>query len=96
MRPFAADDADRFHGRDAEITELISRLRAGERETFVIGPSGSGKSSLVTAGVLPRLARGGQRRHPRHPTPRDTDGADRVAQTAVKMVLEPLVEPIFQ
>jgi len=58
MRPFAADDADRFHGRDAEITELISRLRAGEREIFVIGPSGSGKSSLVTAGVLPRLARG--------------------------------------
>ena len=58
MRPFAADDADNFHGRDAEITELISRLRAGEREIFVIGPSGSGKSSLVTAGVLPRLARG--------------------------------------
>ena len=41
-----------------EIAELIGRLRAGEREIFVIGPSGSGKSSLVTAGVLPRLARG--------------------------------------
>jgi WD40 repeat protein len=58
MRPFAADDANSFHGRDAETAELISRLRAGEREVFVIGPSGSGKSSLVTAGVLPRLARG--------------------------------------
>jgi WD40 repeat protein len=58
MRPFAADDANRFHGRDAEIAELIGRLRAGDREIFVIGPSGSGKSSLVTAGVLPRLARG--------------------------------------
>ena len=58
MRPFAADDAGSFHGRDTEIADLIGRLRAGEREIFVIGPSGSGKSSLVTAGVLPRLARG--------------------------------------
>jgi hypothetical protein len=58
MRPYSADDADRFHGRDAEIDELLGRLRAGEREFLVIGPSGSGKSSLVTAGVLPRLARG--------------------------------------
>jgi hypothetical protein len=58
MRPYAADDAAGFHGRDAEIRELLGRLRAGEREIFVIGPSGSGKSSLVAAGVLPRLARG--------------------------------------
>jgi hypothetical protein len=58
MRPFAADDAGCFHGRDAEIAELIGRLRAGQREIFVIGPSGSGKSSLVAAGLLPRLARG--------------------------------------
>jgi ABC-type cobalamin transport system ATPase subunit len=52
-----ADDAERFHGRGAEIDELIGRLRAGEREIYVIGPSGSGKSSMVAAGVLPRLAR---------------------------------------
>ncbi|HEX7837192.1 MAG TPA: CHAT domain-containing protein, partial [Kofleriaceae bacterium] len=58
MRPYTADDAQGFHGRDAEIDELIGRLRAGEREIYVIGPSGSGTSSLVAAGVLPRLARG--------------------------------------
>jgi WD40 repeat protein len=58
MRPYRADDAAGFHGREAEIDELIGRLRAGEREIYVIGPSGSGKSSLVAAGVLPRLARG--------------------------------------
>ncbi len=58
MRPYTADEAERFHGRDAEISDLVGRLRAGEREIFVIGPSGSGKSSLVTAGVLPRLASG--------------------------------------
>jgi hypothetical protein len=58
MRPYSADDADHFHGRGAEIGKLIGRLRAGEREIYVIGPSGSGKSSLVSAGVLPKLARG--------------------------------------
>jgi WD40 repeat protein len=58
MRPYTADDVAGFHGRDTEIDELIGRLRAGEREIYVIGPSGSGKSSLVAAGVLPRLARG--------------------------------------
>jgi ABC-type protease/lipase transport system fused ATPase/permease subunit len=36
--------------REAQIDELIGRLGAGEHEIFVIGPSGSGKSSLVTAG----------------------------------------------
>ncbi|HEX7837219.1 MAG TPA: hypothetical protein VF469_07130, partial [Kofleriaceae bacterium] len=58
MRPYAADDADHFHGRDTEIDDLLGRLRAREREIYVIGPSGSGKSSLVGAGILPRLARG--------------------------------------
>jgi len=58
MRSYAADDAKSFHGRDAEIQDLLGRLRVGEREIYVIGPSGSGKSSLVAAGVLPRLARG--------------------------------------
>lgn len=58
MRPYTADDAEQFHGRDAEIAEILGRLRAGEHEIYVIGPSGSGKSSLLAAGVLPRLARG--------------------------------------
>ncbi len=58
MRPYSADTATHFHGRSAEIDGLLGRLRAGERELYVIGPSGSGKSSLVAAGVLPRLARG--------------------------------------
>jgi hypothetical protein len=51
MRPYSADDADHFQGRGVEIEELLGRLRAGEREICVIGPS-SGKSSLVTAGLL--------------------------------------------
>ena len=52
MRPYTADDADHFHGRGAEIDELIGRLRAGERELCVLGPSGSGKSSLVAVAAV--------------------------------------------
>jgi WD40 repeat protein len=55
MRPFSAETASQFHGRAREIDELLGRLRAGEQEIYVIGPSGSGKSSLVAAGVLPHL-----------------------------------------
>jgi WD40 repeat protein len=56
MRAFGADDARYFHGRDAEIEVVIGLVTAGEREIIVLGPSGSGKSSLIGAGVLPRLA----------------------------------------
>jgi WD40 repeat protein len=52
MRPFAQDDASRFFGRDKELDDLVGRLDRGEREIYVIGPSGSGKSSLVQAGLL--------------------------------------------
>jgi WD40 repeat protein len=56
MRPFQADDAKYFYGRDTEIDAVLGLVAAGERELYLIGPSGSGKSSLITAGVLPRLA----------------------------------------
>jgi WD40 repeat protein len=55
MRPFTEHDASRFFGRDAEMNDLIGRLQRGEREIYIIGPSGSGKSSLVAAGLVPRL-----------------------------------------
>jgi hypothetical protein len=58
MRPYTVTEAAHFYGRDAEVEDLLGRLRTGEREIYVVGPSGSGKSSLVEAGVLPRLARG--------------------------------------
>ncbi|MBN1935172.1 MAG: TIR domain-containing protein [Anaerolineae bacterium] len=54
MRPFSEEDSARFFGRDAEIREMIERLRLYSF-LAVIGPSGSGKSSLVYAGFLPAL-----------------------------------------
>ena len=59
---FQEQDAAIFFGRDNEIREglaLLYRLRqfGGPRLTLVLGASGSGKSSLMRAGLLPRLKR---------------------------------------
>jgi WD40 repeat protein len=56
MVPFRAEDARFFHGREEQVFEMVQHLRT-QRLLFVIGPSGSGKSSLVRAGLLPELAR---------------------------------------
>src|SRR4029079_1632548 len=56
----AADNLD-FFGREKVIAKLLHRLdESGEYAHFlaVIGPSGSGKSSLVKAGLIPALWRG--------------------------------------
>ncbi|OAR26744.1 hypothetical protein A8W25_00030 [Streptomyces sp. ERV7] len=47
-------DADRFFGRD-RLTDELARLALRHRVTAVLGPSGSGKSSLLRAGLIPRL-----------------------------------------
>ena len=61
MRAFGAADVSRFFGRDPEVEELVGRLDRGERMIYVIGPSGSGKSSLVKAGLLPVIEAGSSR-----------------------------------
>lgn len=54
LRPFQADETHLFFGRDAQRIELLRRLRLS-RFLAVVGTSGSGKSSLVRAGLLPGL-----------------------------------------
>lgn len=54
LRPFGPEEADLFFGREQHIEELLQRL-ATSRFVAVVGTSGSGKSSLVMAGALPRL-----------------------------------------
>lgn len=53
------DDAPVFFGRDAQIREASTRLQAaagaGTAFLLLLGASGSGKSSLARAGVLPAL-----------------------------------------
>jgi tetratricopeptide (TPR) repeat protein len=57
MAPFDRGNAEWFHGRRREVEELLQELRH-RRCLFLIGRSGSGKSSLVLAGLLPRLEEG--------------------------------------
>ncbi|MDQ0930203.1 WD40 repeat domain-containing protein [Streptomyces turgidiscabies] len=54
LRSFREQDAEWFFGRERLLEELVGRL---ERQRFVvvIGGSGSGKSSLLRAGLVPRL-----------------------------------------
>ena len=58
MVSFREDNSDCFFGRDAEVKELVERLRLYPFIS-VIGPSGNGKSSLVFAGLIPALRRSG-------------------------------------
>jgi WD40 repeat protein/class 3 adenylate cyclase len=61
LRAFQEQDAADFFGREALVARLISRMgEAGPLARFlaVVGPSGSGKSSVVKAGLLPALRRG--------------------------------------
>ncbi|MFF4505981.1 TIR domain-containing protein [Streptomyces sp. NPDC001401] len=62
LKAFTAEDTAVFFGREKETERLLQLLNpvmryAGGRFVAVVGPSGSGKSSLVHAGVLPRLRR---------------------------------------
>jgi WD40 repeat protein/transcriptional regulator with XRE-family HTH domain len=58
LAAFEEQDAGWFFGREAAATALLdrmSRLLAGEGLLVVSGASGAGKSSLLRAGVLPRI-----------------------------------------
>ncbi|TDV43163.1 AAA family ATPase [Actinophytocola oryzae] len=54
LRPFQERDARFFRGRDPQIRQLETLLEQ-HRLVMVTGASGSGKSSLVRAGLLPSL-----------------------------------------
>ena len=54
LRPFAPDESDLFFGREEESEEVLGKL-VKNRFVTVIGASGSGKSSLIYCGVLPKV-----------------------------------------
>ena len=56
LRPFEVEEWSIFFGREQMVDEVVGRL-ADHHLVMIHGSSGSGKSSLVRAGVLPKLAR---------------------------------------
>jgi DNA-binding SARP family transcriptional activator/WD40 repeat protein len=87
LRPFLEADALDFFGREAFIRRLLDRLsHAGRSSRFiaVVGPSGSGKSSAVSAGLVAALRHGAvpgseawfvTEMHPGHHPLEELDGA---------------------
>ncbi len=61
LRAFQQADAGDFYGRKALVERLLARLNEKVAQSSflaVVGPSGSGKSSVVKAGLLPALQTG--------------------------------------
>ena len=79
LEPYTEGDIARFHGRTALIERLVAALddRAADvsHPLVVIGASGSGKTSLLRAGLLGRL-----RQRPGHVTLAITPGPDPIEQ----------------
>ena len=57
LRPFTPEESDLFFGREGQSEEILTKLKKNKFVT-VIGASGSGKSSLIYCGIIPRLIGG--------------------------------------
>ncbi len=57
LLPYSASERDVFFGRDLEIADVVERLRT-HAAVVLVGPTGSGKSSLALAGVGPAVEDG--------------------------------------
>jgi len=67
LRPYTGlgaldeSDAENLYGRDKDITRIVDLLNGEKRLAILLGPSGSGKSSVIRAGVVPMLRKSGTR-----------------------------------
>ena len=57
LAAFSESDAEFFFGRKREVERLVESLRREPRFLAVLGPSGSGKSSVIQAGLIPDMRR---------------------------------------
>src|SRR5215469_5968724 len=57
LRPFEAADHPVFFGRESQVGTILRQLE-DHRFVAVVGSSGSGKSSIVRAGLLPAVREG--------------------------------------
>lgn len=95
-------DAGDFFGREKLVAEMVDALAGGSRLLGLVGPSGSGKSSAVRAGLIPALREG---RFPgsdrwilstmtpgRHPFEQLEAALLRISRTPMPTILEQLTE----
>ncbi|MGH2630717.1 MAG: protein kinase domain-containing protein [Actinomycetota bacterium] len=96
LASFEPVDADYFFGRERLVAELVARI-VGAGFLGIVGPSGSGKSSVLRAGLLPALAggvlpgSGGWRRLLLRPGERPMEELRRVLVSGAK---DPLAEAL--
>ena len=55
LKPFEETDEAVFFGREAFVQRLLASLESGDQFIALVGPSGSGKSSVIQAGLVPAL-----------------------------------------
>jgi len=58
LRAFTEQDAADFFGRDRLVSDIVRRLDGDRNLVALVGASGSGKSSIVGAGVIPAVRKG--------------------------------------
>jgi WD40 repeat protein len=80
LAAYQVEDAARFFGRERLVAELVDRLEGG-RFLAVFGPSGSGKSSVLRAGLVPAL----RAREADRPVAVMTPGADPMADLPARL-----------
>ena len=96
LASFEPVDAEYYFGRERLVAELVARL-VGAGFLGIVGPSGSGKSSVLRAGLLPALAggvlpgSGGWRRLLLRPGERPLEELRRVLVSGAK---DPLAEAL--
>lgn len=93
LRAFYEDDASDFHGRDRVVTEVLKRIEGGERLIALVGPSGSGKSSLVRAGVVPAIRKSAIEGSDRWPVAQMVPGSRPFAELEVGLLRSSLDAP---
>ena len=90
LAPYDRDDAEFFFGRERLVATVIGRLAASPF-VGVVGASGSGKSSIVQAGVVPSLENGALPGSAAWPGQRARLG-DEIDPAARLIVVDPLEE----
>ncbi|MEA2461851.1 MAG: hypothetical protein QOH90_2028, partial [Actinomycetota bacterium] len=90
LRAFDESDASDFFGREALVDTILKRFSdssTGSRFLAVVGPSGSGKSSAVRAGVVPAVRRGALTNGARCPIAVMVPGQDPYAELSAALTV---------